>query len=125
MPCGRVRSLRDERGFTLIELLVVLLIVGVLVGLGVAALRGMERRANDAVARHDLVQARVAAQLHFAEAESYTGLTLAALRAVDSSVPARLSVEAASTGSYCVKTTVGGRTWYFAGPGGQAQQTGC
>jgi prepilin-type N-terminal cleavage/methylation domain-containing protein len=115
----------DRRGLTLIEMLIVLIVIGALLAVAVPSYLGMRDRANDAVARNDLMQGRLAAHAYFVESESFADLDVDVLRAFDPELPERVTVGNAAAGAYCLQTTVGGRTWALHGPAASVWQATC
>lgn len=64
-------SNKTNRGFTLIELLVVIAIIGILSSIVLASLNSARNSAQDARARADIANARVAAELEYSDANNY------------------------------------------------------
>lgn len=79
MRCSR--WLRDDQGgFTLIELMIVVLILAVLMVIAIPTFLDARRRAMDRAAQTTARNALSSAKSIFADAESYAGATLTALR---------------------------------------------
>ncbi len=116
---GRRPRCSDERGFTLPELLVVMLVVGVLMVVATSAYLSMRTRTQDATAEINVREALSAAELYYAERETYAGMGLAELEALDGGV--RLSREplVSSDGRrFCLESTHNGRpTSALSSPG--------
>ncbi len=55
----------------------------------------------------------------------YTGLTLAKLTAYDQGIKNVVFLGSPNTTSYCVKSTVGTKSWYKQGPGGDITTNAC
>jgi prepilin-type N-terminal cleavage/methylation domain-containing protein len=73
---GRIRRVshtrkRNESGFTLIELLVVIVILGVLSGIVVFAVSGIQDRGNAAACRTDKKSVEVAVEAYYAKNGAY------------------------------------------------------
>lgn len=84
-------------GFTLVEVLVAVMIIGVLVGVAVVTMRGAMRNAQDTATKADLRLALTTAKVHYADVESYAGLTAAVLESIEDSL-AYVEVAATDTG---------------------------
>ena len=112
------RPFRGEDGFTMIEMLVVLIIIGALLALAVPAYIGYEARAADSSAKANLREALSSVEAYRADNGSYTGMTVATLKAsYDSGLAGNLAIVGAPNTSYCLTDTEGSRAWSVAGPG--------
>jgi type IV pilus assembly protein PilA len=119
------RRLASNEGFTLIELLVVIVIIGILLAIAVPSYLGFRKQAQDTAAKANVREAVPAAESYYATNNSYTGMGLPQLTAIDSGVSQALTVKVNGTGdAYCL-SAVGqtGTTWYFLGPGGSVTST--
>ncbi|MDX6413447.1 MAG: hypothetical protein QOH23_857 [Gaiellaceae bacterium] len=102
----------------MLELLVVVVLLGVLLAIGVTSYLGFKPRAEKSAARANVRAARPAVEAFFADNSTYTGMTLAKLRA---SYDAGIKVVLGSTltaSAYCIKSTIGASTAHVTGPSG-------
>jgi len=123
MTASRKRSATHQRPHGLptgYGAAIVLIIVLALLAIAVPAYMGFKARADSAAARANVRAAIPSIEAYFALTNSsYVGLNLAWLRQFDPGV--KLNDPAAdpakqTANSYCVSATVGGKTWYKAGP---------
>lgn len=68
----RIRAARDD-GFTLIELLLVIIILGVLAGIVVFAVNGINDRGNASACKSDKKNVEIASEAFYAKNSSYAG----------------------------------------------------
>jgi len=112
-------SARNEDGFTLIELLIVLAIIGILLAIAIPAYLGFENGAADKTAKANIRAAMPAIEAYFSDTGTYSGMSIAALKAgYDSGIAPGVSLYGNPTATaYCLASTQGGRTWSVLGPG--------
>jgi type IV pilus assembly protein PilA len=122
MPAASATKSRelDEGGFTLIELLVVLVIIGVLLAIAVPSYLHATAEARQGAAAADVREATFSAEAYFEDNRSYTGISSAQLKLIDSGLSSDLqTVEAVNGGhNYCISAEVGGWWAHIDGPGG-------
>ena len=112
-----------------IELLIVLMIVLILLLIAVPSYLGVMNRANSAAAQANVRSATPAVEAYFVLTNNtYVGLDLHWLQTFAPGVklndPAATSSKQTAT-TYCVSSTVGGKTWYKAGPGAPITTVAC
>lgn len=118
----RIRTSAEE-GFTLIELLVVLVIIGALLSIAVPSYLGFKDRASQRAAQANVRSAVPAVEAYYSTHSSYTGMTDAELRLIDSGT--RANVVSAGAMTYCLSATNGGFTYYKNGPDADITDTPC
>jgi type IV pilus assembly protein PilA len=114
-----------EDGFTLTELLVVIVIIGILTAIAIGFYSGAREKANDVTAKSNIRVAVPAIEAYKSDNSTYVGMTLPALQASYSPGIQGIEVVSAGASAYCVRSTVGGRSWYLIGPGGSVTTTAC
>jgi len=111
------------------EFLIVLVIVLILLLLAVPTYLGFMSRADSAAARTNLRSAVPAVEAYFLlHNSSYAGLDLRWLQTFDPGVKLNdpgATPSKQTTTTYCVSATVGGKSWYQAGPGAPLTSAAC
>jgi type IV pilus assembly protein PilE len=127
MPISRERpDPRSAAGFTLIELLITLVVLSLLVVIAVPAYASPRTRAYDTVAKDTLSRAVLAAHVYFVDNDTFVGMNVSRLRAVDPGLPrSGIAFRYRRATSYCLRYTYEGRRWYKAFPVGDYTQTRC
>jgi type IV pilus assembly protein PilA len=112
-----------------IEFLIVVVIVLILLLIAVPSYFGFMNRANSAAAQQNVRSAIPAVEAYFLLTNSsYVGLDLHWLQSYEPGVklddPAATPSKQTAT-TYCVSATVGGKTWYKAGPEAPITSAAC
>ena len=125
MPRADTHRMRREEGFTLLELVLVTTIMGTLLAVAVGSFTSGRVRASDVAAKSNLDVAVPAFQAYYLDNGSYAGMTLRRLQTSYSRGIRNVTVVSARATTYCVRSTVSGRSWYKAGPSGPITTTRC
>jgi prepilin-type N-terminal cleavage/methylation domain-containing protein len=113
-------------GFTLVEVVVVLVVIVVLVAIAVPSVMSHRNRAGDASARANVRVTMPAIAAYFGDNATYVGMTPDVVRTkYDQSLSDTVSFSDLTATSYCVESTVSGRTWRQQGPDGPVEHASC
>lgn len=115
---------RDD-GFTLVEMLAVMVIMATLLAIAVGFNAGARVRSADASAKSNIDVAVPAFSAYALDNGGYDGMTLPRLQATYSRGIGNITIVSADSTTYCVSSTVEGRTWYKLGPRGSITTARC
>jgi prepilin-type N-terminal cleavage/methylation domain-containing protein len=120
-PAAQRPNAKAEDGFTLIELLYVMVIIGVLLAIAVPSYLGFKDRAQQRTAASNVREAVPDAEAYYNDNQTYAGMNLAALQALDHVDPG-MTVFADAT-HYCLSDSDGTHIAKVVGPGGSVDQS--
>ena len=112
----RISRSKSQGGFTLIELLVVIIIIGILLAIAIPSYLKFRDRANKSAAQANVRAAIPAVEAYYADNNTYAGMTLTYLQTTYDQGVKNIVVQAATSTTYCIYSTVGSENWKKDGP---------
>jgi prepilin-type N-terminal cleavage/methylation domain-containing protein len=113
---NRISRSKTEGGFTLIELLVVIIIIGILLAIAIPSYLKFRDRANKSAAQANVRAAIPAVEAYYADNNTYAGMTLTYLQTTYDQGVKNIVIQAATSTTYCIYSTVGSENWKKDGP---------
>src|SRR5688572_12771191 len=113
----RISRSKSQGGFTLIELLVVIIIIGILLAIAIPSYLKFRDRANKSAAQANVRASIPAIEAYYADNNTYAGMNLTYLQTTYDQGVKNIVIQAASSTTYCIQSTVGAETWKKSGPG--------
>jgi prepilin-type N-terminal cleavage/methylation domain-containing protein len=121
---NRITQSEKQGGFTLIELLVVVIIIGILLAIAVPSYLKFRDRAAENAAKANVRASIPAIEAYYADNGTYATMTVPLLKAnYDAGFVGTLGN--VDGDSYCVSSTVNGKTFHVEGPGGTVTNGAC
>ena len=136
------KRIQSEKGFTLIEMLIVIIILGILLAIAVPAYLKFKDRANTSAAQANIRATIPAVEAYNADTNGYASMVIGgtsssppagslradydvALKGWDTTSSSGVTVISSSASTYCIKSVVGNKTYYKAGPASDVSTTAC